>query len=366
MLNLLVSLALFWPLLQATPPVAPYKALSKFWDPAGTVASGVSPVVAVATCPASQPDAGSLIVADSTGRVAELKHTGNGWTTVRTMRVDEPISALCTAAPHMDRVWRVYIGTKSGRVLELSRGELGWITVEIAKVTGPVMNMQGTDPGLAGVSQVFAVDAKGSVTNLWLTETDKWVTRPLPDVPGGTSEVCFDYGRDGVVAITSGSSGVIHKWLQDSTGHWKGTPWATMPAGALDMAASADPTMKDIAVYYSGQDGLFRYLFFGRTTDEDARIPVAGGSTLVIGKGPQRRFNEFFAMSGEDFCLFEFNFSSREWDKVILKTIPSKVVSTAFGPGRGEQMSQVYAVSVDGTVYEFTRRDEEAEGESRK
>lgn len=364
MLNLILSLFMFWPVLQM-PPTAPYKELSKYWDPAGTIASGIGPAVGVAICPTRQPGAGHLIAADSAGRLAELRFDGAHWSVVRTFRVDEPVTAICSGAPHLDRVWRVYVGTRGGRILELNRGNLGWTTVEVAKVPGPIRNMQASDPGIEGISQLFVIDANGQVTNYWLTEEDKWVTRQVPEIQGGATEVCFDYHRSGLRAITAGPSGVIAKFTQDSTGHWTGGPWTTMPAGALDMTASADPTMQDIAVYYSGRDGIFRYLFHGRMDDEPARIAVAGGTTHLIGKGPQRRFNEFFAQSGNEFCLFEFNFTTRDWDKIVLKPIREKVVSSVFGPGRGESLSQVYAMTVDGTIHEFTRRELEESTDAR-
>jgi len=355
-----LAIALFWPLLQLTPQTAPQVAkvveLSSRWDAAETFETGLDRAAAVIVCPTNSAEAGDLVVADSSGQIVEMRFGPDGWTKTRAFGIGEPITAACAGAPHADRVWHLYIGTRSGRVLELTRGGLGWTTQEVRTVVAPVRNIQASDPGLSGVSQVFVIDGDGLVLNLWLTEADEWITRLLPEIDGGATEVCFDYPKTSLVSILAGPEGTIHKFAQDSTGNWTGGSWTSMPAGALDMAASADPTMKDIAVFYSGTDGIFRYLFYDYTQDEKARVPVAGGVTQVIGKGQQRRFNEFFAMSAGEFCLFEFDFADREWKKIPMKQIASPVVSVVFGPGRGEPLSQMYVATVDGKVHEFVRQ----------
>jgi hypothetical protein len=331
--------------------------LSTRWDAVETFESELNRTLAVLVCPSQAPGAGQLIVTDSSGQIVEVRHGSDGWVSVRNFGVGEEITAACAGAPHLDRVWHVYVGTKSGRVLELSRASVGWTTKEIKTVEAPVINFQATDPGPTGISQLFVIDGDGRVINLWLTEEDEWVTRLIPEIEGGATEVCFDYSRTGISAILAGDKGVIYKFAQDSTGHWTGEAWTAMPVGPLDMASSADPTMKDIAVFYSGTDGIFRYLFYDFTTDEKARVPIASGTTQIIGKGSQRRFNEFFAMSAGEFCLFEFNFDTQKWDKFPMAKVTSPAVSVAFGPGRGGSLSQIYVASVDGRIYEFVRQE---------
>lgn len=357
-----LAFALFWPLLQfapqGAPPAqkAPYKELSSRWDSAGVIETGLSRTAFVVVCPSDAPDAGQLIVADSSGQLAEVRYASEGWTKVRTFGVGEPITALCPGAPHADRKWRVYVGTKSGKILELTRGNLGWTTTEVRTIVGPIREITLTDPGQYGISQLFAIDADGRVLNLWLSESDEWVTRLVPEIDGGATEVCYEIGEQGVTAILAGAKGTLYKFLQDSTGNWAGGPWATMPAGPLDMASSADPTSADIAVYYSGDDGFFRYLFHNHTDEDQARVPIAEATTHLIGKGEQRRFNEFFGMSAGDFCQFEFNYTSLQWDRIPLEKMPTTVVSTTFGPGRGEHLGQIYVATIDGKVYEFVRQ----------
>ena len=362
-----LALALFWPLLQlapqTSPKVAEYKELSSRWDAAGVIETGLSQTAAVVACPADAPDAGQLIIADSSGQIVEMRYGSDGWTKVRSFGIGEPITVACAGAPHFDRMWRLYVGTQSGKVLELTRATLGWTTREVRTIVAPVKEIEASDPGQNSISQLFVIDGDGRVLNLWLTEADEWVTRLLPEIDGGATEVCYDIGKSGLTAILAGPKGTIHKFQQDSTGNWAGGPWTTMPAGPQDMAASADPTMKDIAVYYSGSDGIFRYLFYDYTNDEKARVPIAEAANHLIGKGAQRRFNEFFAMSAGDFCLFEFNFSSREWDRIPLEKIPTTVVSQVFGPGRGEGVHQVYVATIDGKIHEYVRQELEPEPE---
>jgi hypothetical protein len=363
----MLALALFWPLLQLAPQnspmVAPYKELSSRWDAAGAIETGLTRMAVVVVCPSDAPDGGQLIVADSSGQIVEMRHGPEGWTKVRSFGIGEPITVACAGAPHLDRKWRLYAGTQSGKVLELTRAGLGWTTKEVRTIVAPVTGITASEPGQAGISQLFVIDGDGRALNLWLTEADQWVTRLLPEIDGGATEVCYDAGRSGLIAILAGPKGTIHKFYQDSTGSWTGTAWATLPAGPLDMASSADPTMKDIAVYYSGDDGIFRYLFYDYTDDEKARIPIAEAADHLIGKGTQRRFNEFFAMSAGDFCLFEFNFTTRQWDRIPMEKMPATVVSTAFGPGRGEDLHQIYVATIDGKIHEYVRQKLEPESE---
>jgi hypothetical protein len=212
-----------------------------------------------------------------------------------------------------------------------------------------------SDPGTSSISQLFVFDGEGSVSNLWVSEAGDWITRAMPDIAGGATEISFNYDGAMLQALVAGPEGVIHKFVQDSTGRWTGGEWASMPAGPMDMAGSADPSMRDMAVFYSGDDGVFRYLFYDYKTDETARIPIAAGVTHLIGKGSQRRFNEFFGMAAEEFCLFEFNFDTRRWDKIPMKRIEEPVVSTIMDYGRGERLAQIYVACVDGTIHEFTR-----------
>jgi len=360
-----LALALFWPLLQIAPsqippntPKATYVELSSHWDPAGVIETGFTKTAFVRVCPSDAPDAGQLIVADSSGQLAELRFDeSTGWTKVRTFGVGEPITAICSGAPHFDRQWRIYVGTKSGKIIELTRGDLGWTTAEVRTIVAPVKEIIATDPGEQSISQLFAIDGDGRVLNLWLSEAGDWITRLVPEIDGGASEVCYDIDKVGIIAVVAGSGGTIYKFTQDSTGHWAGDVWATMPAGPLDMVGSADPTHADIAIYYSGNDGIFRYLFKGTTSDEKARIPIAETVNYLIGKGTQRRFNEFFGMSAGDFCQFEFNYTTRQWDRIPMEHMPTQVVSSTFGPGRGEALHQIYVATVDGKIHEFTRQE---------
>jgi hypothetical protein len=128
-----------------------------------------------------------------------------------------------------------------------------------------------------------------------------------------------------------------------------------MVGGVRSLAQAADPTTRDVAVFYSGTDGLFRYLFQGHTDDAKARVPVADGVTNLIGAGNQRRFNEFFGVSGDEFCMFEFDFEDKAWHKVPFGKIDPPVVSAVFGYGRNEVSAQMYVMCANGKVYEFVR-----------
>jgi len=240
----------------------------------------------------------------------------------------------------------------------LTRGPLGWTTDEFYEVKGPVHAIWATNPGLFGVSQMFVLDGNNHVTNLWIAGDGKtWIPRDLPDLPGGTVDLTFDYRQTGMQTVAVNQAGVLYKFVQDTLGRWSGDVWATMPAGPLDMAPSADPTMKDVAVFYSAADGIFRYLFADHKTDEVARIPIAAGTTHMLGKSDQLRFNEFFGMNGGEFCLFEFNFDERRWDRLPQKKISSPVVSVEYGPARGGHLNQILVATVNGEINEFTRQE---------
>ena len=121
---------------------------------------------------------------------------------------------------------------------------------------------------------------------------------------------------------------------------------------------------KFIAVFYSGVDGIFRYLRFDFKSDERARVPAAGATTHLVGKGRQRRFNEFFGLNGDQFCMFEFAYSDQSWHREPITQFRSPMVSIDFGPGRGEKLFQMYAATADGQIHELYRgavvRDEES------
>ena len=108
----------------------------------------------------------------------------------------------------------------------------------------------------------------------------------------------------------------------------------------------------------------YSVICYDYTSDEKARVQIASATDNLIGKGAQRRFNEFFAMSAGEFCLFEFNFTTREWDRIPMERIPAAVVSTTFGPGRGEKLHQVYLATINGQVHEYVRQELEPEPES--
>jgi hypothetical protein len=242
---------------------------------------------------------------------------------------------------------------------------MGWLRKPVKEVPPPVSNLVASDPGDASISQLFVFDGNGSVSNLWVSEAGDWITRAIPDIDGGATEISFAYDGPVMQALVAGPKGVLYKFEQDSTGRWQGGEWASMPAGPLDMAGSADPSMTDMAVFYSGNDGVFRYIFYEYKTDEKARVPIAGGVNHLIGKGPQRRFNEFFGMVADEFCLFEFNFTDRRWDKIPMKTFETPVVSTVMDFGRGARLAQIYVACVDGTIHEFTRWIVEREPEKK-
>jgi len=353
-----LALLLLLPLAQVQPIV---KEFSTHWHPADTIRTGLDRLVEVVICPSQDTQGGHLLAVDSSGKIAELRYADRKWTVERVFPVGEAVTCATTGAPRPDGVWTLYVGTKSGRVIEVSRGPVGWTKREIIAVSPPIRNLAATEPDRPGPSQLFVIDGKALVTNLRVATAGSWYSTTLPPTEGGAGKICFDYRRTGLVAVTAGPKGVIYKFLQDSVGQWSGGPWATLSGPVMDMAASADPTARDIVVFYSGQDGIFRYLFYGRMEDEKSRLPIANGTVHLIGKGDQRRFNEFFAMSGREFCMFEYSTKAEDWVKESIASLPGTVVSTTFGPGRGSNYHQMYAAMLDGTVYEIVREGLEEE-----
>lgn len=351
-----------WPLLlnQGAPsslPSVPYVELSSRWDNAPIIETGLTHLLAVAVCPGSDSTASHLVAIDSTGEIAEFEFDGTSWHKSRGFSMHQPITAACAGMPEHDRIWRLYLGTRSGHVVELTRGDLGWTANEFYQVQGPVAAIYANKPGYYGVSQMFVIDAKGHVTNLWIAVDGKtWIPRDMPDLPGRTVNLCFDYGRLGVQTVAADDAGHIYKFTQDSLGYWTGTEWANLPAGPLDMAPSADPSGKDVAVYYSGADGVFRYLFENHKTDDVSRIPIAAGTTHMLGKDDQLRFNEFFGLDGVEYCLFEFNFETRVWDRIPMKKISEPITSVTFGPARDGHLCQIFVGTANGQIHEFVRQ----------
>jgi hypothetical protein len=119
--------------------------------------------------------------------------------------------------------------------------------------------------------------------------------------------------------------------------------------------------MRDMAFFYSGEDGYLRYLFLGSTIDTLSRLVVGGGATHLIGKGDQRRFNEFFGMRKGTFSLFEYDAVLLDWQEIPITKIEGTTVATCFGPGRGELLHQIYVVTLEGRAYEFVRGPYEGE-----
>jgi hypothetical protein len=254
-----------------------------------------------------------------------------------------------------DEVWSLIIGTRSGKVIEMRRGEMGWGRYEITVAPAPLRAVRATRPGIPGPSQVFVVDGKGDVTNWYVGASGRWVAKKLPPVEGGSTHICFDYTGMGLRAITAGPAGLVHRHTQDTLGNWSDTAWARLSSGCAELAPSADPSLKDICVYYVGQDGHMRYLFAGNTDDVSSRLTAGEGAYHIIGKGDQRRYNEFFGMSGDTFTLFEYDTGMLEWLKVPFIKIPTRVVCTEFGPARGATWHTIYVASVDGKIYELER-----------
>ncbi len=338
-------LALTLPVLQGQPIT---RQLSTRWHPTVAIETGLNNLAFVAICPTKSDSGGHFFAVDSSGNVAELAFVNRQWKILGRSSVGERVVTGCAAAMRPDEVWSLIVGTESGKVIEMRRGEMGWGRYEVTTAPRPPRVIRASEPARPGPSQLFVIDGNGATANWYVGASGRWNKKLLPAVEGGTTHVCFDYSSGGMRAITAGPKGVISRFVQDSMGEWSGGPWDTMSAGCLDMAASADPSMKDICVFYSGKDGHLRYLFSGRMDDVTSRLANAAGAYHLIGKGDQRRFNEFFGMSGNEFCLFEYDSGQLEWIKVPVRSIPSPVVSTVFGPARGATWHTIYVGSVDG------------------
>jgi hypothetical protein len=349
---LTILLALTLPILEAQPIT---RQLSTRWHPTVAIETGLSNLAFVAICPTKSDSGGHFFAVDSSGSIAELAFENRQWRILGKSTVGERVVTGCAAAMREDEIWSLVIGTESGKVIEMRRGEMGWGRYEVTAAAAPLRAVRASEPGRPGPSQIFVIDAKGEITNWYVGASGRWNPKPLPVTEGGATRVCFDYGSQGLRAITAGPKGIIYKFVQDTMGNWSGSAWDTMSSGCVDLAPSADPTMQDICIFYAGEDGHLRYLFFGRKDDVTSRLPCAYGARHLIGKGDQRRFNEFFGMSGQDFCLFEYSSDHADWIKVPIRSIPSRVVSTVFGPARGATWHTTYAATVDGKIYEFER-----------
>lgn len=345
-------LALILPVLQAQ---APSRALSTRWHPTVSIESGLTNLAFVAVCPAASDSGGHFFAIDSAGNIAELAFQDRTWRVLGKTSVGERVVTGCAAAMKPDEVWSLVVGTESGKIIELRRGEMGWGRYEVTTAKTPLRGVRSSEPGRPGPSQIFVIDGAGTVSNWYVGASGKWNLKSVPAIDGGASHICFDYKSLGLIAITAGPKGIIGKFTQDTLGDWHGGAWDTMSSGCRDLAASADPTGQDICIFYSGKDGHLRYLFAGRKGDVISRLAAAEGAYQLIGKGDQRRFNEFFGMSGTEFCLFEYDPGLIEWVKVPIRSVPSKVVSTTFGPARGPTWHTAYVATVDGTIYEFER-----------
>lgn len=350
MIALLLALTL-----QAQTPQAVVRELGTRWHPTVAIETGLKELAFVAIFPPASNSSAHFFAVDSSGSIVEMAFEDRAWTIVARTSVGERIVTGCAAAMRADETWSLIVGTVSGKIIEMRQGEMGWGRHEVATAPTPLRALRASAPGFPGPSQLFVIDGNGDVTNWYVGASGRWIAKALPTTNGGATHVCFDYPRDGLTAITAGPKGIIHKFVQDSMGDWGGSAWDTVAAGCLDLAASIDPTKKDICFFYSGTDGHLRYMFFGRQEDVSSRIPCAGGSYRLIGKGDQRRYNEFFGMSGNEFCIFEYDPALKEWVKVPIIPIPGKVVSTDFGIARGMPWCTMYAATIDGRIYEFER-----------
>jgi len=358
-----IAFLFFWPILQGTPV---YTELSKFWNRGETIETGLAHPIGAVVCPSPDSSAGWLVAADSSGKMMELRYDGVRWSVVRTFPAGAPLVTLCSGAAYPDMEFRLYAGTKAGQVLEISRGTIGWSKREIVQLPGPIKAVVATDAAAGGVvSRIFAIDGDGKVAYLLPPPGDKaspsapgsgrWSAQFLPEMPGGASQLATNMYKASSWVVAAGPTGLVYRYIQDSLGQWSSAAWTKMAAGAKCMAPSADPSMRDVAVYYSGTDGLFRYLFYGYTDDMKARVPVADGITNLIGAGNQRRFNEFFGVTGDEFSMFEFDFEDKAWHKVPIGKIDPPAVSATFGYGRNEPIGQMYVTCANGKVYEFVR-----------
>ncbi len=345
-------LAFTLPILQAQPTT---RTLSTRWHPMPPIQTGLPKLAVLAICPSSDDSDGHFFAIDSSGKVIELGFVNREWKTLDSTSVGESVIAGCAAAVRPDEIWSIIVGTKSGKIIELKRGTMGWGRHEVTTVPVPIRGIKASEPGRPGPSQLLIIDGEGEITNWYVGASGRWNTKHLPSVEGGHTHVCIDYPREGLCAITAGPKGVIHKFIQDSLGNWDGQLWNTLSSGCRDMAASADPSMKDICFFYAGEDGHLRYMFDGRKDDVTSRLDCAKDAIHLIGKGDQRRFNEFFGMVGNQFCLFEYDPGQLAWVKVPMGTIPSTVAATIFGPARGATWHTMYVGTVDGRIYEFER-----------
>ncbi|MBI5868455.1 MAG: hypothetical protein HZB43_09235 [candidate division Zixibacteria bacterium] len=347
---LMLALFLFWPILQGAPPQQ-YIELSKFWKEASVIETGMTRPLAVITCPSKDSVSdGWLIAADSSGKLAEYFSDGNSWTARRSFTAGTPLLCICAAAPKPDMDFHLYGGTKTGQIIEVSRGVMGWSKHEIMQLPGPIKTIFATEAGGGGIPSVlFVIDGNGKIYQLIPPDLT------FTDVPGGASLIVAHHYGQRLWAAAAGAKGDIYRYVRDSLGIWHTDPWAKMAAGPKYFAAAIDPSLRDIAVYYAGNDGLFRFLFLGYTEDKKARVPVADGASNILGGGTQRRFNEFFGISNNEFCMFEFNFDDKAWHKVPIDKIEPPVVSTNFGFGVNDRVAQMYVMGANGKIHQFVR-----------
>jgi hypothetical protein len=355
MLRLLIVFALMTPLAAAQSSQPITRQLSTRWHPTVAIETGLSKLAFVAICPTKNSGDGHFFAVDSSGKVVELAYVDRRWTIKSDFSVGEPIVTGAAAALRPDEIWSIVVGTASGKIVEMRKSDMGWGGHEVTKLEGPPRAVRATEPARPGPSQLFVIDHNGNVSNWYVGASGRWNRKDVPAIEGGATHICFDYRAAGLHTITAGPKGIIGKFVQDSMGNWNGAAWDTMSAGCADLAPSADPTARDICIFYAGLDGHLRYLFYGRMNDVTSRLPCAEGARNLVGKGDQRRFNEFFGMSGTEFCLFEYNSDQADWIKVPIRAIPGPVVSTTFGPARGSIWHTMYAATADGKIYEFER-----------
>jgi hypothetical protein len=345
-------LALTIPILQAQPIT---RELSTRWHPTVAIETGLTNLAFVAVCTAPTDTGSHFLAVDSAGNLAELEFVKREWKVRGTTAIGERIVTGCAGAVREDQVWSLFVGTESGKVVEMRRGEMGWSRHEVTTVPTPIRAVRATDAGLPGPSQLFVIDGKGETTNWYVGASGRWNSKPIPRVEGGASHICFDYPRSGLHSVVAGPAGIIYKYIQDSMGNWSGAAWDTMSSGCRELAPSADPTQKDICLFYVGKDGHLRYLFDTRRDDVTSRLTCAEGAYQLIGKGDQRRFNEFFGMVGDEFRIFEYDPGQLQWVGVPVRKVPGTVVSTTFGPARGRTFHTIYVATVDGKIYEIER-----------
>lgn len=353
MFALLLALTLPLPILQGQPIT---RQLSTRWHPTVAIETGLNNLAFIDICPATSDSSGRFFAGDSAGSIVELAYVNRQWKVLDTISVGERVVAGCAAAMRPDEVWSLIVATESGKVIEMRRGIMGWGYYVVTTVPAGIRTIRATEPARPGPSQLFVIDVKGAVSNWYVGASGRWNQKSLPSVSGGSTHICFDYSTMGLTAVTAGLTGVIYRFAQDSMGDWSGVAWDTLSSGCRDLAAMADPSMKDICIVYAGLDGHLRYLFFGRKDDVTSRLANAEGAYQMIGKGDQRRYNEFFGMARDEFCLFEYDPGMQDWIKVSMRSIPSKVVATAFGPARASfAWHTIYVATVNGTIYEFER-----------